>query len=191
MEFALIVSQNEKAVSYLKEILSRNNFIRIESVSSGGKARRLFLEKEFDLCIIDTPLMDEFGEKLARNVADKYSCQVILLVKNEIGDEVIANVEDYGVFTLIKPFPKEILLNVLKTASVVSRKIKRLEDKNESLQKKIEDIKIVDKAKCLLIEIELLNEQQAHKMIERLAMDERKTKRQIAEEIIGRYEKHV
>jgi len=67
-------------------------------------------------------------------------------------------------------------------------KLKRLESENEVLKKKIEDIRIVDRAKCLLISYMNMSERDAHRHIEKQAMDMRASKRQIAESILRTYE---
>ena len=52
---------------------------------------------------------------------------------------------------------------------------------------KIEEIKLVNRAKLLLMEKEGLDENGAHRFLEKLAMNSRSTKRKIAEEIIAKY----
>lgn len=67
--------------------------------------------------------------------------------------------------------------------------MKGLKKQNEQLQKKIEDIKFVDRAKCVLIEYLKMSEAEAHRFIEKQAMDLRVTKREIASRILKTYEK--
>ena len=55
---------------------------------------------------------------------------------------------------------------------------------NRRLQKRIEDIRLVDRAKCLLIECCGMSEPAAHSYIERQAMNRRCPKRDIAQGII-------
>ncbi|MFQ9680350.1 MAG: ANTAR domain-containing protein [Ruthenibacterium lactatiformans] len=52
-----------------------------------------------------------------------------------------------------------------------------LQRQNNILQQKIDDIRLVDRAKCALIQYRLLTEPEAHKYIEREAMDSRRTRR--------------
>ena len=47
---------------------------------------------------------------------------------------------------------------------------------------------MIDRAKCLLIENEYLTEEEAHKQIEKTAMNERVTRKAIAQRIIAEYE---
>ena len=62
-----------------------------------------------------------------------------------------------------------------------------MEKKNASVEEKIEEIRIVNRAKCLLIEQLKMTESEAHRYIEKQAMDRCVTRRVIAENIILTY----
>ena len=64
------------------------------------------------------------------------------------------------------------------------RRMTGLQDENRRLQQRIEDIRAVDRAKCLLIECCGMTEPEAHAYIEQQAMRRRRTKREIAESVI-------
>ena len=109
MDSALIISHSEKSVTFLTQILTEASVDNIAAVSNAGDARRLLIEKDFDLCIINAPLPDEFGDSLARNIAAKKISELILIVKSELIDEVSDRVEEYGVITIAKPIGKHLL----------------------------------------------------------------------------------
>ena len=52
------------------------------------------------------------------------------------------------------------------------------------LKKRIEDIRVVDRAKCILISSMNMSEKEAHRYIEKRAMDMRISRRAVAEEIL-------
>ena len=62
------------------------------------------------------------------------------------------------------------------------------ENENTRLQKQIDDIRLVDRAKCVLIQYSDFTEQQAHRYIEKKAMDQRVSRREVAEDILRIYE---
>ena len=188
MDSALIISYSEKGSAYLKEILSEASITNVTTVSNAGEARRLLIDKDFYLCIVNAPLPDEFGESLARNIAAKETSEVILIVKSELFDEVSDRVEEYGVITIAKPISKSLFWNALKVASATHKKIKAMRDENKKLVQKIEDIRIIDRAKCILISLLSMSEAEAHKYIEKQAMDMRMTRRKVAEQILKVYE---
>jgi len=188
MDSALIVSHSKKVAESLAEMLAQASVMNVTTISSGGEARRLLIEKDFDLYIVNTPLPDESGESLALDFASKGISVVILIVKAELYDEVSERVEDYGVITLAKPISRSLFWNALKLAIAAHKKIKEYHSENKKLIQKIEDIRIIDRAKCILISLFSLTESEAHRYIEKRAMDMRMTRRKVAEEILKKYD---
>lgn len=186
MNSVLIVSSSKNTKVFFDELL-KNSYEEMIIAKNGSEARRILIERSFDLCIINAPLSDEFGTDLAINIIDTNLMQVMLIVKSEIADEVSAKVEDFGVFVISKPINRQIFWNALKLMTAAHNRIIGLKDENAKLQKKIEDIKFVDRAKCVLIEYLNMSEAQAHKFIEKQAMDRRISKRDLAIEILKFY----
>jgi AmiR/NasT family two-component response regulator len=185
MDSALIISYSKKTADSLTEMLAQASVYNITTVSNGGEARRMLIERDFDLYIVNAPLPDEFGQSLALNIAAKEISVVILLVKAELYDEISERVEDYGVITIAKPINKPLFWNALKLAIATHKRIKTFHNENTKLIQKIEDIRIIDKAKCILISLFSLTEAEAHRYIEKKAMDMRMTRRKVAEEILS------
>jgi len=67
------------------------------------------------------------------------------------------------------------------------QRIRLMERENRSLSAKMAEIRLVNRAKWLLIEKEGMSEEQAHKYIEKLAMDCRVTKGGAAERVLAKY----
>ena len=63
-----------------------------------------------------------------------------------------------------------------------------LRQENARLQDKISQIRLVSRAKCCLVEHAHLTEAEAHRRIEKLAMDTRRDRTEIAQEILDSYE---
>jgi response regulator NasT len=188
MDSALIVSGTDKSVSYLTEILEQAAVTKIAAVGTAGEARRILIHNDYDLCVINGPLPDEFGESLARGVAVKGVSEVILFVKAEFFDEISHRVEDYGVIAVSKPVNRAMLWNALKVSRAVHQRLRTVQNENKRLLQKIEDIRVIDRAKCLLISSLAMTEPEAHKYIEKQAMDMRVTRKTVAETILKTYE---
>ena len=188
MDNALIVSCLDKGAVFFTELLRAASVSQITVLQSCGETRRMLLEREFDLIIINAPLRDETGEDLSRHIASGSAAQVMLVVKSEYFDAVSAACESYGVLVIAKPVNKTIFWSALWLAKSARSRIKRVETENERLKQKIEDIRVVDRAKCILISHMNMSEQDAHRYIEKQAMDMRSSKREIAERILRTYE---
>jgi Response regulator with putative antiterminator output domain len=188
MESALIVTPTEKSTAFFTDILGAASIKHIAALNSCGEARRLLLERNFDLVLVNAPLRDESGENLARHIAVKGTAQVILVVANEYFDAVSAICENDGVLTISKPMNRAVFWSALKLARAAQSRFARMQAENNKLKQKIEDIRIVDRAKCILISYLKMSEQEAHRYIEKQAMDMRSSKREIAEGILKTYE---
>ena len=99
-----------------------------------------------------------------------------------------SRVEEHGIFIIPKPFTKSVFYQGVKFVFTSLRRVSRLKDEQTKLLKQVEDIKKVDRAKCLLIQYNKLTEMEAHKYIEKQAMDLRLSRRAVADKIIKYFE---
>lgn len=188
MESALIVSSGNEATAFFTETLKSASIGQIIPLKTCGEARRLLLERDFDLVIVNAPLSDETGENFSRHVATQTTAQVILLVQNKYYEQISAVTGEYGVLTVAKPINMATFWAAFNFAKATGNRLRQMHRENNKLKQKIEDIRTVDRAKCILISFFGMNEQTAHRFIEKEAMDKRTTKRIIAEEILEKYE---
>ncbi len=155
--------------------------------NNASEARRLMIQNDFDVIIIIAPLKDEFGTELAQYITSNSQSGVILIGKQEIADQISAQVEDYGVLVVGMPIGKATFYQALKMASVMKRRMEQLRAENAKLQNKLKDVNKISRAKCLLIQYMNLTEEEAHRQIEKQAMDKQSTRKEIAEMIIENY----
>ena len=144
-----------------------------------------------EMCIrdsINTPLTDEFGDGLSIYVSENTHASVVLLVKAEIEEQAEAKTEDYGVFVLSKPLSKHLMFKSIKLLEATKRRLEGVRKENIKLQKKIEDIRTINRAKYVLMEYLSMSEPQSHRYLERQAMDQRITKVEVAKRILSTYE---
>lgn len=188
MENALLLSGSQKGREGLTQLLKENGFLTAAVCENGGEARRTLIQNDFSLVVINTPLTDEFGHELALTVAQTTSAGVVMLVKNEFADDISAKVENDGVLVIAKPLNRLIFSQTIKLAASVRRRLIGLQNENIKLQNKIEEIRLVNRAKCTLIQYLGLTEAQAHRYIEKQAMDMRQTRRETARSILSMYE---
>lgn len=184
---ALIVSRTEKTAESLTSILASNQFYSIQRAETAGKGRRIALEGNIDVVIINTPLADDFGTRLAIDLAER-NVGVLLLVQNDMYDHIAYKVEGFGIITLSKPVVKPLLIQSVKILRAVRAKMIQLEAQRSTLESKMKEIRLVSRAKWILIDQLKMSEEEAHKYIEKAAMDACLKKSEIAENIIKTYE---
>ena len=186
---ALIVSGTEKGINLIEDLMRNTSGISdFFYTRNGSEARRMLIENSYDIIIINTPLADEFGHDLALYASTNTVSGLILIVKSEIYEEVCDRVEDYGILVLSKPLSRQTFYSAVKLVSATQKRLLILEKENMKLQKKIEEIRLVDRAKCVLIQYLNMTDAEAHRYIEKQAMDMRKTKKTIAENILNTYD---
>ena len=188
MNSVLVVSSSDKGIELLSQLLNTNAPSSISTAASSGEARRMLSNFEYDLVVINTPLKDEFGDKLSVTVTEISASGVIIIVKSDIADDISAKVEDFGVLVVSKPIIRQVFFQSLKLALASKKRISGLKSENIHLQHKIEEIRLVTRAKCVLIQYLNMTENQAHRYIEKQAMDMRTTREQIAQNILKTYE---
>ena len=179
----LLVSRDSKIVSQISAFLVPPLF-ELTTTSDFNEARRLATERTFNIIIADSG--DGYDTDFAINIADSYST-ILLLVPNEHFDEISYRVEGYGILTITKPFEPFYFYNMVKIAIAVQYKVQVLSSQTTKLKVKMEEIKQVNRAKMLLMQNMNMSEQEAHRYIEKEAMDRGMKKTAIAEEIIKTY----
>ena len=146
------------------------------------------INDDHNMIIIDTPLKDEFGTDIALKAAQSGNAGVILVIKSVNADMIASKVEEYGIFVIPKPFTKSVFGQSVKFVFTSLRRFRVMKRQENKLRKQVEDIKRVDRAKCLLIQYEDMTEEEAHRYIEKKAMDDRISRREVSEKIIKFYE---
>ena len=180
----LIVSSSNTLNSALKSLFDERTYSPIHIVSSISAAKLAMNEREYDFLIINSPLHDEQGINYAIDLCSKSDVIVLLMVSSEIHDEIYSKVAPYGVYTLPKPTSRAILERALAWMISSRERIRRYENKNLSIEHKMEEIRLVNRAKWALISHYNMSEPDAHRYIEKLAMDRCVTRKEIADEII-------
>ena len=154
----LVVSGKEQSARLLSAMLLSFGYRQCETATSLGEAKRKLLISHYDIIIIDSPL----PERVCRSV------------------------EDYGVLTVPKPVENRNLYAAVKLVTAAAAKLSSEEKKIQKLQDKLEELKMVTRAKFILIEKYRMTEAEAHRLIEKDAMDSRRSKAQVAKESINK-----
>ena len=183
----LVVSLSDKIFETSEELLNGRFYTDIKRALSISEAKRLTLTTNFDIVIISAPLKDETGIEFALDLSSDNSTGVLLLIGSEYYDQVVDKVAEYGVLAMPKPISRHALYEALNLIAATNFRLKKLEHKNAKLAAKMEEIHIVNHAKWVLIDNLGISEEEAHKIIEKQAMDTRQTKREVAETVLKTY----
>ncbi len=180
----MLVTSSQKTAQAFAALLPQERFCHIRVFASAGEARRAMLDTPSDVVIIDTPLRDDFGVQLALDLSRDVMTGVLLIVKSEQYEHAYYRTVEHGILTISKPLDKSYMLQCLGFLEAVSYKLFQLKKKSESLEKRMEDIALVNRAKLLLIERYKMSEADAHRYIEKTAMDRCVKRGSVAKKII-------
>lgn len=185
--YALVISKSDATSEAISPVLTANGFSGVFRAKNAGEGRRTVLSRPIDIAIVDTPLPDDFGIQLAVELSERNLC-VLILVKGEQYEQISYKLEEYGVITMAKPTDRSSLTLSVRILKAMRVKLLRMEAQRSSLEKKMREIRLVNRAKLLLIERLSMTEEQAHRYIEKQAMDTCVKRSEIAENIIKTYE---
>lgn len=185
---ALIVSAGASSNEYISARLTELGYTRPLIVPSGAEARRRMLESDFELIVVNSPLPDEFGHELCATAVEKTDAGVVLLVKAAAAEQLLTPMSEQGVLLVSKPFSNTLFLQAIHMASASNHRLQFLRQENNRMQEKLAQVRLVSRAKCCLIQHEQMTEMEAHRYIEKTAMDTRRDRTEIAQDILDSYD---
>ena len=168
-------------------MLNGSCFDPVRIVPSVSEAKRAWSERGYDLVIVNSPLPDDPGVGFAVDVASSRSSVALLLVSSDIYERAVPKTTEYGVFTLFKPLSRQIMELALSWMQASCERLRKMEKRSVSVEDRMKEIRTVNHAKWILISNKGMEEPEAHRYIEKQAMDRGVSKLEIAEEIIAAY----
>ena len=134
------------------------------------------------------PIAGSSGRELALQLKKRHCMAVLLLAAPEHADTDAALLEQSGVLVLPNDAPESLIVQTIRLLTAVRIQLEQMQHKTEKLEAKVADIRIINRAKLLLVQHLQMTETEAHKYIEKQAMDTSMRRRTIAENIIRTYE---
>ena len=113
--------------------------------------------------------------------------QTVLLVRREVQAQLAYRCRKYQIYVLSLPLRTQILTEMLRMCLTMRSRLMEKEEELQRMRKKTNEMSIVTKAKCLLIQMRQMTEEEAHYYLEKRAMDEGLSKREVAMGIINMY----
>ena len=184
----LLITDSRSTAAHFAAFLPADRFAPELNVCSPLEAGYVLDEADYDVVVVDSSVRSEDASLLAARAADHGAAGVLLLAEAAQYDAVAAYAEANGFMALKSPADPELLRQSLAMMATVSSRLRALADRAESLQAKMDELRVVNRAKLLLIQRFKMTEKQAHRFIEKNAMDRCVTRRAIAEKIIRTYD---
>src|SRR3954468_18636761 len=169
----------------LAEMLAEEGYDVVGQAADGARAVELAEEHRPDLVILDVkmPVLDGIAaaERIAR---DRIAPVVILTAFSQ--RELVERARAAGAMAyLVKPFQKSDLVPAIEIALSRFAELHALEAEVVNLTDRLETRKLVERAKGTLMAAFGMTEPEAFKWIQRAAMDNRMTMKDVSERIIA------
>ena len=146
-----------------------------------------FFISTFIICV-NAPLEKENGIELSKYFAGTTRSSVVIIVSQRNADYVNDALTEHGVLVIAKPVNKHLFHHFLQFTECFKMRMFRVIEENEKLKHMVADMKIINRAKFLLITCLNMSEDQAHRYLEKQAMDLRTSKLEVAKQVIRTYE---
>ena len=180
----LLVSAAEKFNESLIRLLPGSMYYPVTTVKSVSAAKRRLLDQDYDLVLVNDPLPDDPGVRLAVDACTDSPAGVLLFVRRELYDEICEQVSEWGVAVLPKPTNTQAVTWALQILRATRERMRRMEERQVTVEEKIREMRLINQAKWQLIVQNQMTEAEAHRYIEKQAMDTRRSKRDVALEIL-------
>ena len=185
---ALLVSASEAQTQRISALLTRARIVPFDHASGARQALEQFDAGGIDGVLIAEPIAGSSGQELALQLKKRHCMAVLLLAAPEHADTAAALLEQSGVLVLPNDAPESLIVQTIRLLTAVRIQLEQMQHKTEKLEAKVADIRIINRAKLLLVQHLQMTETEAHKYIEKQAMDTSMRRRTIAENIIRTYE---
>lgn len=180
----LVISGAEQFDAIVKRSLPDRLFTAIDIRRSAATARRGVLERFYDIVVINAPLPDESGIGLALDIAEKSHASVLVVSPAEFYEDVLDRVTDSGILAVSKPFPRGRIEKALRLLTAFRKRFNELERETAAIREKMEEMRIISKAKFLLVEQKHMTEDEAHRFLGKQAMDSGVSRKRAAQRVI-------
>ena len=185
MPVRVVIAEDEAIIRLdLKEILQEEGYDVVGETGRGDEAIDLVRSLAPDLVVLDIKMPGTDGLTAAREITSERLAAVVILTAFSQRD-LVDQAREAGVLAyVVKPFQKSDLLPQIEMALGRFRDIQNLEHDVRSLEEQLETRRLVERAKGILMDGLGMREADAFSWIQRTAMRERVTMKEIARRII-------
>jgi len=182
----VVVAEDEAIIRLdLKEMLEEEGFEVVGEAADGDAAVRLAQEQRPQLVIMDIKMPGLDGLQAAERITEQDLAAVLILTAFSQRELVHRAAEAGAMGYVIKPFQKSDLMPAIEIALARYSQLSALKKETASVSEQLAVRKLVDRAKGVLMDRDGMSEADAFRFLQKRAMDERRSLRAVAEEILG------
>jgi len=181
----IVVADDELDMrDYFSEMLPALGHEILAAAATGRELIEVSRQHQPDLIITDIRMPDIDGLSAARQIAEDRFTPVILLTAFH-DSTVLAEAADAHVFSyLVKPIDRTQLESAIAIAWNRFEQFSRLRQEASNLRQALEDRKVIERAKGILMKQGNLDEESAFRRLQKSARDENKRLSEVAQMVV-------
>jgi response regulator NasT len=181
----LLVDPDAQRQRRLTQSLQGTDFRIAAAASDPEEALRLAATASPDVALVVASLSNGAGMHLSDRLPKEHQVPVVILASLASEPSPLKVAGQAGVMGfLVEPVLPAALRATLEVAVCRFREFRALQQESEALRQNIEDRKVIERAKGLLVEAVRLSEKEAYARIRRKSMDTQRPMAEIARAII-------
>ena len=183
MRKVLIAAKTQEACRTLASFIDSGDY-EVTTATDGMTIRSIDVTR-FDFIFISVPLSNENGLSLIAELRKQTDACLIAIVRSEGADAALKLLEPVGAYIITKPVYRGALMQAIRFCDTHAQSDSLFRKRIAELEKQAELDKQLTRAKLIVMEKGSLSEDEAHRRIQKLAMDLRVSQYEIAEDIIN------
>ncbi len=182
----VVVEQDPAQRRFLREALeSQCGHQVVGEAATGSDMVRVVLNLEPDVVVFDVHLPGVNGLDALRQVSGQYAVAAMALAEKSDRAVVRQALEEYNLTYLVKPVEAHQLEPAVLAARARFDKERQLADENAALREKLQNRKLIERAKGVLMRRYRWSEDEGHRRLQRAAMNQRTTVAQLAQDVLN------
>ncbi len=183
----LIIASSEEAQTGISSMAVQAGITDIYTCD-GRSARETAQTRDYTVIAAVLPIGEEYGLDAVSHISRHCRSSLVVFAPAKAYDEVCSRIIHTGAVILPRSIAVNVAVNILKTACIHKERMEELASSNSTLKGAVDEIKLVNRAKCVLMEYLRISEKDAHKQLQKKAMDRRISLSEAAADILKTYQ---
>ncbi len=180
----VLIAEDEALIRMdLREMLEEEGHEVVGEARDGSEAIELATQLRPDIVFMDINMPGVSGIEAAQSLAEQHVAPVVMVTAFSQASYVEQASEAGAMAYVVKPFTRADIVPAMTLAAARYSEASALAEEVADLSERLESRKAVDRAKAVLM-ARGMSEAEAFRRIQKLAMDRRKTLREVAEAIL-------